>query len=184
MGEALVRVGHIQGAHGLKGHLLAFLPSREADWSGNLKQVHLKKRESSQEFLKFSVLEFKPHGEKFRLLLEGIRDRNEAESLKSYELWIDGELLKSQPGERIYLREILGFEVWQEGDLLGVIHDFSSNGAQDLVEVLKENRSFLAPFIDEFVSRIDFESKKVFVEFPEGLRDFSEKKPGQSDDAT
>lgn len=171
------KVGHIQGAHGLKGELLVFTPSGESSWASKLNSIELK-NPKNQEQKAFKVLKAVPYKDGLRILLEGISDRTQAEKLKGFDFLIDGNLLISQPGEVIYLSEIEGFEVFQRSESslnepmsLGRIIGFSSNGVQDLLRIENAKGVFEAPFVSEFIEKIDFLERKIFVNFPSGLQD-------------
>lgn len=193
-------MGHIQGAHGLKGELLVYLPSGDSSWLSRLKIVVLKNpneiiKENQNLGRPFQVLKANPFKAGLRLLLEGISDRTTAEKLRGWELYIEKDLLISKPGEVIYLSEILGFQVLQcqekqyqekqckennelndsEGtlsvEILGSIVGFSSNGNQDLLQIKNSRGTFEAPFVAAFIVRIDFAGRRLIVRFPPGLQD-------------
>jgi len=107
--------------------------------------------------------------------LSGVTNRNESESLIGQEFYIDGELLKSQKGETIYLTEILGFEVYLGDQCVGRVESFSSNGPQDLLVVRNEEHLFEIPFVDDFIQHMDFESKKLNMNFPAELMEINRK---------
>ena len=57
------------------------------------------------------------------------------------------------------------------GTELGKITGIETPGANDVWEITEENgNTYLIPYIDEVVKKIDIAHKKVFVELLEGLR--------------
>ena len=57
-----------------------------------------------------------------------------------------------------------------EGELIGEIVDFSSNGAQDLLVVkTTAGHEALVPFVDDFIFNIDFDARQVRMDLPPGL---------------
>ena len=53
--------------------------------------------------------------------------------------------------------------------------DFSSNGVQDLLVIEKREekekayKRYEVPFVEDFIEKIDFKEKKIFMNLPEGL---------------
>ncbi len=171
--EQCIKVGWIKEAHGLKGDVYIKLLSKPGnlkmpEWASSVKSYYLANEDSPLKECQFISL--KPHKEGLLAKIEGVSDRNQSEDVKGYALYIKKEELKSQPGESIYLHEILGFSVLdEEGIKLGVIKDFSTATAQDLVVVETSDGQFDVPWVDEFIINLNFESKSVTMSLPEGL---------------
>lgn len=111
--------------------------------------------------------DFRKKGRVFLLHFEGIEDRSLAETLNQKELELSGDVLISGPKERIFLAEILDFQlVDSNGNPLGRIRSFSSNGPQDLL-VLDSGDEI--PFVQDFLISIDWETSQVRMNLPEGL---------------
>ncbi len=106
-----------------------------------------------------------------------IRDRNQAEQLVKYKVYISDDSLVSPPGERIFLKQILNFTLveYSSGKAQGKICGFASNGPQDLLQISYRGREVLVPFVDDFLVNIDFDKKEVTMDLPEGLLDVEEK---------
>ena len=168
-----VHVGKVKSAHGLKGEIFVLIFSKDTSWSKKLKNCHLKNLNS--EFNSYTVEKVKPHKDGLIIQLTGVTNRNESESLIGQEFHIDGELLKSQKGETIYLSEILGFEVYLIDQCVGRVEAFSSNGPQDLLVVRNEEHLFEIPFVEDFIQNLDFESKKISMNFPAELMEINRK---------
>lgn len=160
-------VGKIKLARGLKGELFALIFSKQVDWADKLKQVAL-----GDENTVYSVIRARPHKDGLLLTLEGVSDRTGAEALLGKTLSISSELLVTKKGDTIFLSEILGFEMLtKQGDFLGPIVGFSSNGPQDLLVIDHKGRRCDIPFVPAFVLDINFEKKQIIVDLPEGLLD-------------
>lgn len=161
----LKQVGKVKEAHGLKGELYVLLFTPERDWLEEVERFFL--GANGTEYLCERV---KPHKQGLILKLEGVADRTAAEALKGASVSVEDDLFVSEPGEQIYLSEILHFELCDpEGKNRGRICGFSSNGVQDLLKVETEKGVFEVPFVDAFLQEIDFEAKKVLMDLPVGL---------------
>jgi len=160
-------VGKIKDAQGLKGEVYALIFSGERGWQSNLQTVFLGGDESSGR--EFEVSKVQSHKDGLILKLKGIENRNQSEALKGQLLFIPSELLISKKGERIYLNEIQGFEVFDEQGIIGQIVGFSSNGPQDLLIVEKEKKKYEIPFVEAFIVDLNFDQKQLKMRLPPGL---------------
>lgn len=167
-----VKVGKIKDAHSLKGELYFLSFSGDISWLEDLPKVFLESQ--NQEVKEYQLVKVKAFKEGAIIQFEGVKDRTQAESLKGHMLYIPEELLVSEPGEVIYLVELLDFEVKNSaGHILGNVKDFSSNGMQDILVIAKEDHRFEVPFVDQFVVEINYDEKFLIMDFPEDLIDLN-----------
>lgn len=166
-------VGYIKAAHGISGELFVQLFTPEADWLGNANKLFLLPAHETAASALQTFEDFKLRRHKAGLIFKSgaIKDRNLAETYKGARVFVREEALRSAPGDRIFLREILGFNVvGKEGQVLGKIEDFSSNGAQDLLVVRTlGNTTALVPFVDDFIVEVDFSNEAITMDLPPGL---------------
>lgn len=170
--QSFVVVGYVKDAHGIKGEIFVRLPSGESEWLDKIKEIRLKKLRSIKTFC---IERIRPHKDGLVIQLIGVKNRNQAEELRGYEFELPETMLQSQPGESIYLREVLGFEVVDQTlGSLGPIVSFDTNGFQDLIVLHSKNgeiknREVLVPFIKPFIIKMDFQNRKIEMNLPEGL---------------
>ncbi len=169
--EDFVRVGKVKDAHGIKGEIFIALFAGEAAWLGKLSEIRLIKEDQPEVAAKtFTVKSVRLHKNGLIAKTNEIKDRNEAESLQGWLMEVPGEFLVSEKGETIYLKEIQGFRVFtkQKGEV-GTVENFATNNAQDLLVIQTNWGEFEIPFVEAFVERIEFESKEIHLDLPEGL---------------
>ncbi len=173
--DTFLIVGYVQDAHGIKGEVFVRLNAGKAEeWLSDLKIARFKRTARAKSTLKHSleykILRTREHKDGLVLQLEGMVDRNQAEALIGYEFEIPQNFLESEAGESIYLREVLGFQVTdaQLGEL-GPVLSFSSNGVQDLLVLERGGQEVLIPFIEPFITKMDFANKRIEMNLPEGL---------------
>lgn len=163
----LKNVGKVMDAHGIRGDLYCLIFSGDISWINKIKKINLKRTQTIESF---EIKKIKPFKRGFIVSIEGFNDRNKAEYYKGSELWVESDLFISQNGESLYLSEILDFKLHDKNSgPVGVIREFSSNGAQDLLVVSNDAETFEIPFVKEFVEEINFEQKIVMTNLPEGL---------------
>ena len=168
-------IGKIKEAHGLKGELLLIIFSKDYSPWLKLKRIYLAADDKSQE-AEMKVLNIRKTSQGLVVRLENLIDRTPAEKLRGYLAFVPEELAKSKSGERIFLREILNFEVFNRDELIGKITNFSSNGPQDLLLVSHSNfqKPIEIPFVEAFIVKLDFSKKTLRMDLPEGLIEVNE----------
>lgn len=166
--SSFLEIGKITRVHGLKGEFFVPLFSIAEEIPANIVGQIIQIRKNAKICLETRVRGARLHKNGVIVLLEGIAERQKAESLKGAVLFVSKRPFSSLKGETIYLCEVLNFEVYdKERGTLGKVFAFSDSGAQDLLLVRGTgNRQVEIPFIEEFISRIDFESKKIQVDLP------------------
>lgn len=172
-------VGKVKDAHGLRGELYILVFSGDVSWLKKLTHLELRSKNAA-DGVAHEVEKVKPFKQGFILKVPSIGDRNQAEAVKGHEFYIPADLLVSQPGETIFLNEILGFMVKNvDQENIGPVEGFSSNGAQDLLVVTKQSadgssaahKKVEIPFVEAFIKKIDFKHKTIVMDLPEGLLD-------------
>jgi len=163
-----VRVGKVKDAHGIRGELFVVLFAGEAEWLPKLSELRLV-QEATGTVQTFAVKSARLHKNGLIVKSNDIKDRNQAETLKQLLVEIPEDFLVSKTGESIYLREIQGFLLRNRGENVGRIEKFSSNTAQDLLVVTTPTGEYEIPFVEAFVTKIDYPAKIVDMDLPSGL---------------
>ncbi|MDD5747969.1 MAG: ribosome maturation factor RimM [Actinomycetota bacterium] len=164
----LLLVGKILRAHGNNGAVIirsdSDLPGRFSpggfllyiSGKGELKKVKIKAAAGEKNHL---ILEF-----------EGICDRDAARQLQGCEILAKPMKVPLHEGE-YWVHELIGLNVFSiEGESVGVIKDVLFGKGQEILEVEREEKCFLIPFVREFIKKIDLEERQVVVDLIDGLR--------------
>ena len=105
-----------------------------------------------------------------RVKFEDVDTEEDANAIMGCELYLPLSFLPKLEGNQFYYHEVIGFEVEdQRLGVVGKIVSINDSTAQPLFEVLNGNVEMLIPMIDQFLIKIDRESKKVIMNLPEGL---------------
>ena len=170
--ESGLRVGRLLKAHGLKGAIklelytddpaLRFVPGSvytlqvpdDSPWLG--KTVTLK--------------ELKWYNDQAVVFLDGIDDRDAAESLVKAILWVD-EDQDSRPVEEDawYDYQLIGLTVRRNGHAVGTISRVDHFPSQDLLIVDTGDAEVLVPFVKAIVTGVDIEAGTMDIDPPIGL---------------
>jgi 16S rRNA processing protein RimM len=175
-------IGYIHSAQGLKGELFIALKAVDESWLDSWEELILSPRIDGKDaaslgsvvFTTFTIESLRVHKKQGKLgvvvSVNGVRSMTEAEQYVSHTVWIPEEFLESKPGEKIFLKEIEGFFVVDSRrGSIGPIINFSSNGAQDLIEVEYNGQSYYVPLVEAFIDKLDKKNRKIFMSIPEGL---------------
>lgn len=165
-----VAIGKIVNTCGLKGEVKVLNLSdfsNERYKNNNVINVYNDEKGINERFTICSVR----RKEKFIYLkFKEITSIDQAEVYKDSLLIIDGNLLKRKNSDTYYYFELIDMKVNFNDKEIGTISEISDNGRQDLIRVSKSDGiSFLVPFLDEFIEKIDLENKKIFLKNIEGL---------------
>ena len=110
----------------------------------------------------YAVRETKVHSGTLLAKLEGIDNPELAKTFKGKAVSIP----RPEAGKgRYYWSDLVGLEVVNEqGVVLGVVKQMSSNGAHDVMEVAGETTRLL-PFVPAYVKQVDLQRKRIEVEW-------------------
>jgi len=114
------------------------------------------------------------HSGRLLLTIEGVDDRNGAESLRDTIVEVDRDPLElpEEPGE-YFDSQLVGCQVFDVAGLnLGEVTDVVHLPGQDLLSVTSASgREIMIPFIEQFVPEVDIAAQRISVTPPPGLLD-------------
>ncbi len=111
------------------------------------------------------VEEAKVHSATVVAKLAGIENREQALSLKGRKIAVARSALPDADDGRYYLADLVGLEVVNgQGQKLGVVRQWFTNGPQDVME-LAGDRVRLVPWVPTVVKKVDLEAKRIEVEW-------------------
>jgi 16S rRNA processing protein RimM len=168
-------VGKLLRAHSLQGELFLFLFSGTADWYNPEMEIGTATLPEMEPHEFYKIMSLKKHKDGFIIKLGGIWDRDQSERLSKKFVFIHKNYLESKRGELPFLHEFLNFVVFDKNKAVGRVTGFSSNGAQDLLVVTQSEKSFEIPLVDAFILEINYQSKTIHFDLPEGLILLNEK---------
>jgi len=149
----LIEYGRVAGSYGVRGWLRVVVDEPE---------LLAQQRTWWLAGTAYAVLESKVHSGTLLAKLEGIDNPELAKTFRGKAVSIP----RPEAGKgRFYWSDLVGLEVVNEqGVVLGVVKQMSSNGAHDVMEVAGE-RSRLLPFVPAYVKQVDLQKKRIEVEW-------------------
>jgi len=110
----------------------------------------------------YRVSEAKVHGATVVAKLEGVETREQALALKGATVSVERSALPEAEEGHYYLADLVGLEVVNEqGERLGTVRHWTSNGAQDVMEV--DGR--LIPWVAAIVKEVDLAARRIVVDW-------------------
>ena len=117
-----------------------------------------------------------PGKETFIVKFQGINSRNDAEKLKKFKILVKSETLPKLQKEEFHLLELINLKVKTlENDELKIIGKVINleNEQNNLlvVELFKNQKKILIPFVKEIVPLVDIKNNFLIINPPNGLLD-------------
>ena len=178
-----VLVGTILRPHGIKGEVTVALWSdydrrfapgaelRAAPPAGTTPSADVKLRER-----RLRVERSSPYKGGLRVAFADIGDRESAESLRGLELWVPLAEVPDAPDGAYYVFELIGCRCFDErppegaGSVeIGTVVDIQADGGGTLLEVERDGRRTVLPFVEAYLVRVDLEARRIDLRLPEGL---------------
>lgn len=143
-----------------------------------LEQVYLARHLDAKTIKTFRIQSTRMNQEYMLLKLEGVDDRDHADRLRGLMVLVAySDAVPLEAGE-FYLYQVIGVEVYTEGDvLLGTVSDVLETGANDVYVLHGERGETLIPALPDVVLSVDIAARRMVVRLPEGLLDPEDAEP-------
>ncbi|HJP73083.1 MAG TPA: ribosome maturation factor RimM [Pseudonocardiaceae bacterium] len=165
-------VGRIVKPHGIHGELVVepHTDSPEIRFAaGSVLSANL--RDGSKRDL--TVTAARPHSGRLLVVVDGVADRDTAESLRGTLLLAPGGALPPiEDPDEFYDHDLEGLSVFTtEGTEVGEIVEVLHGGGSDLLLIKRERDEVMVPFVSQIVPEVDVRGGRVVIDPPEGLLD-------------
>ncbi len=158
-------VARVRRPFGVKGELLLAVLT---DFPRQLFQAE--RLYIGEEHRPYTVESLRRHGEDMLLQLEGVSDRDQAETMRGEALFTRTDDLPPLPPGVFYLHQIEGLEaVTEEGESLGRVTEILKTGANDVYVVQGVKGEILLPAIPQVIREVRLEDGRIVVRLMEGL---------------
>jgi 16S rRNA processing protein RimM len=160
----LLVLGRVVGAHGVRGwlkiHSFTDPPEALLDYQPWVL------RAANGLSSRCTVREAEFDGQRIRVALQGIDDRNAAELLRGQEIAVARGALPPVKDKEYYQQDLLGFEVCNlEGVRLGQLSHFVDGTSQPTMAVTGEHERWV-PAMPPYLRRVDLVARQVVVDWP------------------
>jgi 16S rRNA processing protein RimM len=151
-------MGRVAGSYGLRGWIKVVPGGGVLEALAEVKEWWIAERP-------VRVNEAKVHSRTVVAKLEGIETREQALALKGATVSVERGALPPAEEGHYYLADLVGLEVVNvQGEQLGTVKQWTSNGAQDVMEVAGA-RTHRIPWVAAIVKDVDLAARRVTVEW-------------------
>jgi 16S rRNA processing protein RimM len=165
--RAFIHLGTLARAHGLKGE---FCVEWHADSPLHSMRLYLQAGGETPRPVRVTAV--RTHKGRPLALLEGVRNRTEAEKLRGARLLLPEDELPEAAEDALYLYQLPGLEVVlrENGQAIGRIDHVECPGGQEIWAIRAAGgREILFPAVAAFVVSVDPEQGRVVIDPPPGL---------------
>lgn len=168
--ENLIIVGKLGSSYGIRGWLRVFSFTEHPDSIFEYKPWYINR---AGQWQKVDIESFKPHNQDTIVKISGIDDRDQANTLTNFEIYVDASELPHLNDGDFYWKDLIGCKVITvNGYDLGLITDLMETGSNDVL-VVKANlkdafgaKERLIPFVeDQFIKHVDLSAKQITVDW-------------------
>ncbi len=171
VGDSLIPVGRIAGPYGIKGWVKVASFTDPEDNVFSYAPWVLRDIGGKRPTQTVGVLENKAHGKGWVAKLDGVQDRNAAETLKGLEIAVERGCLPDPDEGQYYWTDLEGLQVVnRDGTVLGRIDHMLETGSADVMVIAGERAGerCLVPFImHETVVAVDLDAGSVRIDWDE-----------------
>ena len=169
-------VGLITSCHGINGHVKI---KSLSDFEERFLQPGLRwlQKENEPPSKKELISGFKQPGkENFIIKFQGINDRNYANQFRKYKILVKANKLPDLKKEEFHLLELINLKVKilekNESKIIGKVINLENEKNNLLVvELFKNEKKVLVPFVKEIVPLVDKKENFIIINPPKGLLD-------------
>ncbi len=158
--STLVEIGVVGRAHGIAGAVHIFLHNPDSDILSSVESVVLEDMSGRKVF---RIVEMRRGAKMPVARFEGVSTRTEAEKLKGAKIVVPRDALPSLSEEEFYVADLIGLEVWNDENRIGVVTSSRPQGEIEMITVTGESVSVEVPLVEDFVVKVDIPNRKIFL---------------------
>jgi len=162
--DDLIAIGHIIGAHGVKGHIKVFSNTEPRENILTYSPWVIQRKDNRETFQVTGTRQ----GKNVIASLQGIMDRDQANELSGASILINRSQLPELGEGEFYWSQLIGLQVRsQNGFSFGHVDQMMETGANDVMVVQGERERLIPYVMEEVVLSIDLENRQILVDWDE-----------------
>ena len=163
-------LGKITRKHSFKGEVVIVLDTDEPELYADVEALFV---DSGKNLIPFFIeRSLLQKSNQLRVKFEDIDSETDAEAILKKDVYLPLKFLPKLEGNKFNYHEVIGFTIndVHYGDL-GEVISINDRTAQPLFVVKKGEVEILIPIVDDFIKKVDRNTKTILVATPEGLID-------------
>jgi 16S rRNA processing protein RimM len=167
--EDLFEIGTFSRLHGYEGGLVIRLNKLDSALLKNPTWLFV---ELHHEQVPWKIQEYQiSDSSQIRIKLEDIDSQEKAKQLVHARVYVKEEDINTDSIEGIVASSWKAWSIYNHEEYVGTVEDLIQNKTQELLVVSYQNDSIYIPFVEAFITHIDKDLKKIYMDLPEGLLD-------------
>ena len=166
--KPLAYLGFIKKPHGFKGVVKLQIENSEL----SLKETEPLMLEINKKPVPFFIEQISKQGNEWQVKFEDIHSVDEAEEITGLSVFVETD---EEFQDDIPVNHAIGFTLHDIhlGDI-GIVTNHIERPSQDILEVKGREKTFLVPFVREFITGFDHKKQILYTHLPEGLMDIND----------
>ncbi|MGV8906256.1 MAG: ribosome maturation factor RimM [Acetobacterium sp.] len=164
--DSMMIIGRILGVHGIKGEIKVLPLTDDPERFFDLETIQISK---DKNWVKYSITGQRIHKNNIIIFLEGIKTRNDAEALMGQLIAIDRELAVDLNEDEYFIEDLLGFNVYNEDQLLGKLTDIMQTGGIDVYIITGGKKTYCVPARKIYFEDFNLEEKRIKANIPQEI---------------
>ncbi|HNT35605.1 MAG TPA: ribosome maturation factor RimM [bacterium] len=167
--DGWVAFGKIVRAHGIRGEVRIHVFPNQPDFLDSVTEIAVQARSGSTQLCRLESLR-QAQPDQWLVRLTGFESREQSQALSGATVYIPEDILPQLEEGEYYTFQLLGLRVEsEEGETLGMVVDFESMPANDILIVQTTDTRFPLPVVREVILNVDIAGGRIVVSLPEGL---------------
>lgn len=161
MKAGFLLIGKVAKPHGLRGQMkvYSYAASRETFFAG--RKVFLSRDEEVQEWV---ISDAKVQARSLLLKLVGLEDRQQAERLAGFSVYIEEKDLEALPEGEYYWHQLIGSRVYNDRDqFLGIMEGIFATPAHDIWVIRDREKEILFPAVEDVILSVNKIQREIRV---------------------
>ena len=154
--EQTLKIGLIVKPQGIRGELKVMPLTDDVKRFKQLKSVLI-------DGVTYKVLGARPSIDSVFILLDGVTDRNVAETFRNKFLCVKKQDAVALPKGSYFIVDIEGCKLYDENGEIGTVREVTSAKTDYFTVDTVDNRVLRFPFLKDLIIKIDTDSKEIYV---------------------
>jgi 16S rRNA processing protein RimM len=169
VGADLIVIGKVSRPHGVKGEIsIEYFNPEDPRFFSQYQMLYIQGDQGSPR--PYRPIKVRPHKNCILARLEGIRNKEEAETLRGNLVLVDPAELPSLEEDEYYWRDILGMQVvTEQGSDVGKVTAILRTGSNDVYVVKKGRKESLIPAIKDVIVAVEKDTRTMVIRPLKGL---------------
>lgn len=155
--DSLLEIGVVAKPQGIKGEIKVRVYSGSCERLNKLKKIYI-------DGAVRNVVKLRDFGEFALILIDGVSDRNTAESLRGKKVEVLRDDLIKEKDDEYLVCDLIGASLFAGDELVGKITDITSLKTDVFTVSTSDGRIMRFPFLKKLNPRVDVPAKKITVD--------------------